>query len=380
MGFHTYSSPYDWSRLDRYRSSASAVPGGLVDLSVGSPVDPVPVSVQRALAESSDAGDSRGYPRTAGSPELRQSIKAWFQRERGVDLDGCGADILPTVGSKEAVALMASFLHLGPGDRVIQPSISYPTYAIGTQLAGAEVLRIQNLADVDSWVGLPGLKAVWVNSPSNPTGQVMGADDLRSIVRAARSIGAVVLSDECYALLDWSGPALSVTSSPCILDPRVCQGSARGLVCLYSLSKQSNMAGYRSAFMAGDSELIGPMTAYRKQIGQIISGPVQHAMIAGLADRQAVKEQALRYRKRLQNLVVALSAFGYEASMPDGGLYIWVATMGRDCWQDMEHLAGLGILPSPGDFYGDPTHLRFSVTASDADLNLAFDRLKRGSR
>ena len=375
MGFQTFSSPYDWSRIDRYRRIASAVPGGVADLSVGSPVDPVPDSVQDALARSADGKDAHGYPVTAGSPALRQALKDWFRSERGVDLDSCGASLLPTVGSKEAVSLMASLLHLGEGDVVVQPAVSYPTYAIGTQLSGARVVTVNDPADVESWVSIPGVRAIWVNSPSNPTGAVLDAEDLAAIVRAARSIGAVVLSDECYALLTWTPEGPAGKPAPCILDPEVCQGSADGLICLYSLSKQSNMAGYRSAFMAGDPNLLGPMTTYRKQIGMIISGPVQAAMVAALADRQAVRIQRDRYFRRLSILVDALRSFGYQATMPQGGLYLWVRSRGGDCWEDMETLASLGILPSPGEFYGDSSHLRLSATVSDAVMDQVADRL-----
>ena len=204
MGFHAYSSPYDWSRIAPYKTKAAQVPGGIVDLSVGSPVDPVPQSVREALAVASDAKNAHGYPVTAGSGDLRDAIFEWFRAVRGVDLQSINADVVPTVGSKEAVALMASLLHLGEGDVVVQPKVSYPTYEIGTQLAGASVLKVDDVSDVDSWCHVPGVKAVWVNSPCNPTGGVLSGGWLSDIVAAARRIGAVVLSDECYALMCWS--------------------------------------------------------------------------------------------------------------------------------------------------------------------------------
>ena len=185
MGFHAYSSPYDWSRIAPYKTKAAQVPGGIVDLSVGSPVDPVPQSVREALAVASDAKNAHGYPVTAGSGDLRDAIFEWFRAVRGVDLQSINADVVPTVGSKEAVALMASLLHLGEGDVVVQPKVSYPTYEIGTQLAGASVLKVDDVSDVDSWCHVPGVKAVWVNSPCNPTGGVLSGGWLSDIVAAA---------------------------------------------------------------------------------------------------------------------------------------------------------------------------------------------------
>ena len=373
MGFHSFESPYDWSRIDPYRRRAEQCPGGLVDLSVGSPVDPVPRSVREALAAAADDGQARGYPKTAGDGPLRQAVADWFRRCRGVDLDALGADLVPTVGSKEAVALMASLLHLGPGDRVVQPRVSYPTYAIGTQLAGAQVTTVDDPADTDSWVDLPGVRAIWINSPGNPSGRVMDRAGLAKIVRAARSIGATVLSDECYALLDWSG---SAQASPCILESQVCGGDASGILCLYSMSKQSNMAGYRAALVAGDAQLVKAMTAYRKQVGLIVPGPVQGAMRAALEDGEAVKAQRDVYARRLHALTEALGAYGYDAVMPQGGLYIWAQARSGDCWADMAELSRLGILASPGEFYGDGRYLRFSSTITDEQLELALGRLR----
>ncbi|WLT10425.1 succinyldiaminopimelate transaminase [Bifidobacterium asteroides] len=373
MGFHSFESPYDWSRIDPYRRHAEQCPGGLVDLSVGSPVDPVPRSVREALAAAADDGQARGYPKTAGDGPLRQAVADWFRRCRGVDLDALGADLVPTVGSKEAVALMASLLHLGPGDRVVQPRVSYPTYAIGTQLAGALVTTVDDPADTDSWVDLPGVRAIWINSPGNPSGRVIDRAGLAKIVQAARSIGATVLSDECYALLDWSG---SAQASPCILEPQVCGGDASGILCLYSMSKQSNMAGYRAALVAGDAQLVKAMTAYRKQVGLIVPGPVQRAMRAALEDGEAVTAQRDVYARRLHALTEALGAYGYDAVMPQGGLYIWAQARSGDCWADMAELSRLGILASPGEFYGDGRYLRFSSTIADEQLDLALGRLR----
>lgn len=190
---------------------------------------------------------------------------------------------------------------------------------------------------------------------------------------AARQIGAVVLSDECYAMLDWRTGQGGV--APCALDPQVCEGSADGVLVLYSLSKQSNMAGYRTAFIAGDYALVARMTAYRKQIGQIIPGPVQAAMAEGLRDGDAVREQKARYERRLSALVGALRAYGYDAAMPQGALYVWVKARSGDCWQDIADLARLGIVPSPGEFYGAPEYLRFSATATDGAIADACRRL-----
>ena len=200
MGFHEFSSPYDWSRIASFKRTAKAAFGGMVDLSVGSPVDPVPDSVRKALGAASNDPNAYGYPVTAGTADLRSAIAEWFAAARNVDLTAIDADVVPTVGSKEGVALMASLLHLGAGDVVVQPKVSYPTYEIGTQLAGAEVLKVDDVADVESWKDVPGVKAVWVNSPCNPTGAVLAAEQMAAIVAAARGIGKLRTLTEAKVL------------------------------------------------------------------------------------------------------------------------------------------------------------------------------------
>jgi aspartate/methionine/tyrosine aminotransferase len=431
VGFHAYQTPYDWGKLAAAKDVAQHAPHGMIDLSVGSPVDGVSQSVQEALSASADNADAHGYPATQGTPALRTAIADWFLNCRNIDLQALHAGAVPTLGSKEAVSLMASFLHLGDGDVVVQPRISYPTYEIGSQLAGAEVLKVDDVADVESWRHVPGVKAIWVNSPNNPTGGVLPMARMASIVAAARDIGATVLSDECYALMSWDESRGTQTSSAILehhadrenyplehhadrenypglkdsttldnhafalahdtspagehdavsaLSANVCMGRADNILVLYSLSKQSNMAGYRTAFIAGDNTLIEPMTAYRKQIGQIIPGPIQSAMVAALRDVDTLHAQKTRYRNRLLELVEALRAYGYEAAMPQGALYVWVRSVSGDCWHDIDELAKLGIIASPGEFYGAREYLRFSVTASDDDITAACARLTTHGR
>lgn len=226
------------------------------------------------------------------------------------------------------------------------------------------------------------MKAIWVNSPSNPTGAVLSAAQLHDIVNAAREIGAVVLSDECYALMNWTkanddegNREAAIESSPCALRADVCDGRADGVVVLYSLSKQSNMAGYRTALLAGDAQIISRMTAFRKQLGLIMPGPVQAAMAAGLRDAASVRAQHNRYHDRLGELVCALRGYGYRVNMPQGALYVWTKAKSADCWTDMKALASIGIIASPGEFYGAPEYLRFSATATDEQIHRACERL-----
>ncbi len=372
MGLSTGGLPdFPWDSLVPFATHARAHPDGLVDLSVGTPVDSTPPILRDALAAAANAP---GYPTTHGTPALREAVVDWFARRRGVPgLDP--AAVLPTVGSKELVAWLPALLGLGAGDVVVHPEIAYPTYDVGARLAGATPLPAD---DVEAWRGRSDVRLVWLNSPSNPTGQVLGVDQLRAVVEAAREIGAVVASDECYALLAWDEP-WATQGVPSLLDPRVTGGRLEGLLAVHSLSKQSSVAGYRAAFVAGDPALVARLLELRKHAGMIVPGPVQAAMTVALGDDEHVREQAERYARRRRALSAALEGAGYLVDGSPAGLYLWVTSpgAGQDCWATVGDLAELGILVAPGVFYGraGDRYVRVALTASDDDIARAVARL-----
>ena len=352
---------FPWDRLVPFGDRARAHPGGIVDLSVGSPVDPTPDVVREALAAATDA---HSYPATAGSPALREAIVHWYARRRGVQLPGV-ANAIPSIGSKELIASLAAHLGLGPGDTVVQPTLAYPTYAIGALLAGATALASDDPAE---WPESTAL--VWVNSPGNPDGTIRDVEWLRAAVARARELDAVIVGDECYAEFAWEG------ASPSILDPRVIGGSRDHVLSVYSLSKQSNLAGYRAGFVAGCSNLVAELLEVRKHAGLMPPAPVQAAMIAALDDDAHVEHQRGLYLARRAVLAPALEGAGFRIEGSEGGLYLW-ATRGEDCWTSVSALADLGILVAPGEFYGarGASHVRVALTATDAAIATAAERL-----
>ncbi|MET0974972.1 MAG: succinyldiaminopimelate transaminase [Leifsonia sp.] len=357
---------YPWDRMEPFAARARLHADGIVDLSIGSPVDETPEVIRDALAAATDA---HAYPLTVGSPELRAAIVDWFERRRGV-VGLAPRNVLPTIGSKELVALLPFMLGVGEGDIVVHPRAAYPTYAIGAAIAGAEAIASD---DPDDWP--EATKLVWLNSPGNPDGRVLDVDALTAAVARARELGAVIVSDECYAELGWEAP-WDVQRIPSILDPRVIGQNRRNTLAIYSLSKQSNMAGYRAAFVAGCGELIGRLTTVRKQAGLMLPAPLQAAMVAALGDDVHVAHQRELYRARRDVLLPAVRAAGFRVDHSEAGLYLW-ATEGRDAWESIERLAELGILAGPGHFYGDvyPEHVRFSLTATDERIAAAAARL-----
>jgi succinyldiaminopimelate transaminase len=353
---------FPWDLLAPHGRRAAQHPGGLVDLSVGTPVDPTPAVVRDALAAAANAP---GYPRTAGTPALRAAAAGWLRRVHGVT--GLADEaVLPTVGSKELVALLPMLLRVGPGDRVLLPEVSYPTYEVGVRLVGAEPVR----ADSTVAAGPARVRLVWLNSPANPTGRVLPAGHLRKVVDWARERGAVVASDECYLDFGWEAEPISV------LHPSVTGGDHTGVLAVHSLSKRSNLAGYRAGFVAGDPALVAELLEVRKHAGLIVPEPVQAAATAAYADDAHVAEQRDRYAGRRALLRPVLDKAGFTVEHSEAGLYLW-ATRGRDSWLEVAELAELGILVAPGAFYGPAgaRHVRIALTATDERVAAAAERL-----
>ncbi len=355
---------FPWDTLAGAKAVAAAHPDGIVDLSVGTPVDPVAPLIQEALAAASSAP---GYPATAGTARLRESAVAALDRRFGIT-GLTEAAVLPVIGSKELIAWLPTLLGLGRHDVVVVPELAYPTYDVGARLAGAAVLRADSLTQV----GPQSPALVYLNSPSNPTGRVLGVEHLRKVVEwsRGRENGPVLASDECYLGLGWDAEPLSV------LHPSVCDGDHAGLLAIHSLSKSSSLAGYRAGFVAGDPALVAELLAVRKHAGMMVPTPVQAAMVAALDDDEHERLQRGRYQRRRAALLPALRSAGFVVDHSDAGLYLW-ATRGEPCADSVAWLASRGILVAPGDFYGPrgARHVRVALTATDERIAAAVQRL-----
>ncbi|MET4611472.1 succinyldiaminopimelate transaminase [Rhodococcus sp. PvR044] len=353
---------FPWDSLAEAKAKAESHPDGIVNLSVGTPVDPVDPLIREALASVSEVP---GYPTTHGTPELRAAAVGALTRRYGVTgLDP--AAVLPAIGTKEAIAWLPRLLGLGADDLVVIPEVAYPTYEVGALLAGARVLR----ADGTMRLGPESPALIFINSPSNPTGKVLGIDHLRKVVDFARQRGAIVVSDECYLGLTWEAEAYS------ILDPRVCDGDHTGLLAVHSLSKTSNLASYRAGFITGDAALVAELLEVRKHAGMIMPFPVQAAMTAALNDDAHENAQRERYRARREVLLPAVRAAGFTVDSSEAGLYLW-ATREEACRDTVDWFADRGILVAPGDFYGPGSrrHVRIALTATDERIAAAATRL-----
>ena len=355
---------FPWNRLSPLWEIARKHPDGTIDLTVGAPVDPTPGVIRDALI---GAVDAPSYPSTEGPVELRAAVVNYLARRGGVR---CLTPemVLPTIGTKEVISQLPAFLGLGEDDVIAIPDLGYPTYEIGALAAKSQILRYLDPCDVDT----TGVAVLWLNSPSNPEGRILSSGDLRHILSRARSTGTLVVSDECYLEFGWTQEPVS------ILHPDVCDDDSSGILICNSLSKRSNLAGYRAGFLAGDQALLAGLLEYRKHMGQMVPSPVQAAMVAALDDDEHVAEQRERYLGRRLALRPALEAAGFVIDHSDGGLYFWVRREGEDCWQIAEWFAHRGVIGVPGEIYGDSgrQHVRLTITVEDHDVAEAVARLK----
>jgi succinyldiaminopimelate transaminase len=382
-GFEPPVYPFD--KLNDLVAAAERIPGGAVDLSIGTPCDPPPPAVLEALASS---GAERSYPSSVGSSELREAASAWMARRFGIDV--APQHVAGCVGTKELVAGVPHWLRLRTPDRdtVLYPELSYPTYAMGATLAGARAVAVaarpNGEMDLEAIEPADAARALclWVNSPANPSGRL---DDLGAAAEWGRRHGVPVFSDECYVEFTWASSGRTILEHGC-----------DGLVAVHSLSKRSNLAGLRAGFFAGDRDLVSYLSRLRQHAGFMVPGPVQHAAAVALRDDDHVERQRARYLGRLETLAKMLSEAGVPAELPAGSFYLWVPVpqrlargrpvpVGGDsetsaAWALTRKLAEhAGIIVSPGDTYGaaGTGHVRIAAVQPDERIELAAQRLVR---
>lgn len=351
---------FPWDLLQPAAKLAANHPAGLIDLSVGTPVDAVAPEIQAAAAAALDA---HAYPLTAGTTALIAAQQTWLAKIAHADVTALGT--IPTIGSKEAVALLPLLLGLTGNSKVAIPKLAYPTYAVGAQAVGATVVLADTPAELTESVDF-----VWLNSPSNPTGNVLTKAELMSWIEFARDTDTVVASDECYLTLGWDESPIS------ILNTQLTGGNYRNLVALHSLSKRSSLAGYRAAAISGDKEIVSALLQARKHLGLITPTPSQAAATAAWLDEAHALKQREVYQNRRKVMQQAFRSAGFEISHSAAGLYLWL-TRDEDCWTSVNWLAERGVLVAPGIFYGEAgaKFVRAAMTETDAKINQLRDRL-----
>ena len=354
--------PYPYDRLDDLATAAAVMPGGVVDLSIGTPCDPPPPAVVAALASSNA---ERGYPASIGTLAFRKAAAGWLARRLDVNVDA-ESEVAACIGTKEFVAGVPQWLRLRTpeSDTVLYPAVSYPTYAMGATLAGCRAVEYATLDDIRAADAQRAL-CLWVNSPANPSGELV---DLEAAAAWGRARRIPVLSDECYVEFTWQGRPRTIL-----------ENGVDGVLAVHSLSKRSNLAGVRAGFYAGDAELVHYLREVRKHAGFMVAGPIQTAAVVALEDDEHVDAQRARYWSRLERLAVILrSALDLDVTLPSGAFYLWVPTPGGEAWALTKRLAAdAGALVSPGEFYGPAGagHVRIAAVQPDNRIELIAQRL-----
>ena len=368
---------YPYFRLDELKQRASEAPGGIVDLSIGTPNDPVPDIVSAALAEAGPG--AAGYPRAIGAPALREAAAGWMERSFGVSLDA--AQVVSVIGTKELVASLPHLLRLRDPSRdtVLYPAVSYPTYAMGAQLGGCRAVPVPlgegwhlDLSAVSEEDAARAL-LLWINEPGNPTGSQSAAGPLADAVAWARARGIVVASDECYVEFNWDEAGNHVPGATAL------QAGVDGVLAVHSLSKRSNMAGYRCGFLAGDGDLVAYIASVRTHSGMMVPGPIQAAATVAWADDAHVAVQRDRYAERRMYARSRLAEAGLVDAGGPSAFYLWFrsADPAEDGWAVTARLAETGTLVAAGDLYGGAggDYVRMALVEPLERLELAFDRM-----
>jgi succinyldiaminopimelate transaminase len=359
---------YPFVRLEQARRRLRAAGVDLIDFGMGEPREETPAFIRAAVAEAIEPLST--YPSTEGLPELRTAVAGWVDRRFGVGLDPEG-EVLPTLGSKEAIFHLAQVL---AGDLVAVPAPAYPVYERGAMFAGKEVLQLPlreeagflpdlDAVPADTWARVAIL---WLNYPNNPTAATAPLPFYERAAALARKHDFVLASDEAYSEIYFGDPPASALQV----------GDRANLAVFNTLSKRSSMPGYRSGFVAGDPELIAALKRYRPNVGVAPPAFVQRAAVAAWGDEAHVQAVRDRYRVKRDLLAPALAARGLRHAGGDASFFLWL-----DAAPDADGLAArmldAGILVTPGSYFGPEGagYLRLALVPTPEACERAAERL-----
>lgn len=369
--------PYPFEELDRRKRAALDAGRELIDFGVGDPRDETPAFIREALKDAIVATSS--YPRAAGLPELRQAIVEWIERRFGVALDPATA-LIPTLGSKEPIFTLAqAVVDFAAGrDLVVVTAPGYTIPERGACFAGAGTLRLA-LSTSDFLPDLGGVDAatwgrtaiLWLNYPNNPTGAVASLAFLEQAAELARRHDFLLALDEAYSEVwfDHGPPASGLQL-----------GDLTNVVVLNTLSKRSNMTGYRSGFMAGDTDLIAAVKALRPSVGVTPQEFVQRASIAAWGDEIHVEQQRERYAGKRAIFLDLLRTKGVEVAASVAGMYLWIRVPGGLSSVEWgNELLDEGLVLAPGSYFGSEGegYVRMAMVPTLEECRRAADILAR---
>ena len=339
---------YPFVRIDRAKRAAAERGLEIIDFGQGDPREATDPAIRQALVDA--LAERMGYPKAEGLPELRAAVAAWCDRRFGVRLDP-ETEIIPTYGSKEAIFSFAQLFVAPRGgrDTVVVTEPGYPVPARGAAFAGARIealpLLEENrfLPDLDTVDDWSRVALLWVNYPNNPTGATAPAEFYERLAELAREHDCLVCSDEAYSELWFTEPpgtALQATDRT-------------RMVVFQTLSKRSSMTGYRSGFVAGPTEVVAALRAYRPSTGAAPQEFVQRASIVAWGDEEHVARTREAYRRKREVLLAALANRGWRVAGSEATMYLWVEIpSGESSEACAERLLAHGIVVAPGAYLG----------------------------
>jgi len=370
--------PYLFAQIDRKIAEKKAQGVDVISFGVGDPDVPTPDAIVDRLCLEARKPENHQYPSYFGLPGFRRAAARWLERRFSITVDPA-CELLPLMGSKEGIAHIALAV-LDPGDIALVPEPSYPVYAMGTLLAGAEshFLPLQSgggfLPDLESISPdvLARAKILWLNYPNNPTGAVAEMDFFERAVEFCRRNDLILAHDNAYSEITYDGFV-----APSVLQV---EGARDVAVEFHSLSKTFNMTGWRIAFACGNSDVIDALGTIKTNIDSGIFNAVQLAGVEALDNGQDdIDRMVAIYRERRDLLVTLLSSLGWEARRPLGSIYIWLKVPdGFDSAGFSEHvLDRAGVFFTPGNAYGPSGEgfVRLSLTVPDERVQEAVRRL-----
>jgi len=360
-----------------------------INLSIGEPRHPTPALVLDALCSGAAQGLAN-YPMTIGPAPLREAIAAWLTRRHGLDALDAATQVLPVLGTREALFAFAQTVIDGSrvGATVVMPNPFYQIYEGAALLAGAQPWYVNAVGDDDgaqAWASVPELvwartQLVYVCSPGNPTGRVLDLVQWRALFELADRYGFVIASDECYSEIyfDEARPPLGAMAAA----RRLGRDDYRNLVVFGSLSKRSNAPGLRSGYAAGDAALLRSFLHYRTYHGSAMSGAVAAASIAAWRDEAHVIANRAEYAAKFRALQPRLDAV-LPCAMPQAAFYLWARTPGDDADFARDLYAAQNVLVLPGSYLARDAHgvnpghgrIRIALVASQAECAEAIDRM-----
>jgi succinyldiaminopimelate transaminase len=368
---------YPFVRLNEAARRVEARGIEVIDFGTGDPREPTDPLIRQALVEG--LRDRMGYPAAVGLLELREAIAAWAQRRFGVALDA-GTEIVPTLGSKEAIFTFALAVVDADGSRdtVAYTDPGYPVYERGALFAHARALPLPlreergflpdlDTIDDETWARLA---VFWVNYPNNPTGATASIAFYERLAALAREHGFVVASDEAYTELWFDEPPASALQL----------ADRTNVVVFNTLSKRSSMTGYRSGFAAGDPVLIAALKSFRPTVGTAPQEFVQRASVAAWGDEEHVARTRERYGRKRALFLDLFARKGVRVAGSEATMYLWVAVPdGETSEAFAERLLEHGILVTPGSYLGaaGEGYFRLALVPSEEECAQAVEMLER---